>query len=158
MTAGVPAHPPFARDLAVDRRQRGDTPPEWGRDAPPGWGRGRSGTPSPGGSAAAVRLLAALSPDRRPLSLPQHLDHYGQLPPRATGPADLILVDLVERAGLLGRGGAGFPPRRQLRAVAERGGRPGVGAHGVGGGAARRQGSGRPRAPAHLVLGGGGGG
>ncbi len=133
MTAAVPAHPPFARDLAVDRRQRGDTPPEWGRDTPPGWGRGRSGTPSPGGSAAAVRLLAALSPDRRPLSLPQHLDHYGQLPPRATGPADLILVDLVERAGLLGRGGAGFPTGRKLRAVAERGGRPVVVANGMEG-------------------------
>jgi len=56
------------------------------------------------------RLFAAPGP-----SLEEHLRTYGDLP------ADVDLPDLVERAGLLGRGGAGFPSARKLRTVAARG-------------------------------------
>ncbi len=56
------------------------------------------------------RLLAAPDP-----SLGTHLATHGPLP------APLNLVRLVERAGLTGRGGAGFPTARKLRSVAERG-------------------------------------
>lgn len=51
-----------------------------------------------------------------PLRLADHLGCYGPVPRRA-GPA---LIAEVGRAGLAGRGGAGFPAGRKLRAVAER--------------------------------------
>lgn len=56
------------------------------------------------------RLLAAPDP-----VLSTHLATHGPLP------APLDLARLVERAGLTGRGGAGFPTARKLRSVAERG-------------------------------------
>ena len=49
-------------------------------------------------------------------SLDGHLARYGQLPRRAPGE----LIAEVDRAGLTGRGGAGFPTARKLAAVAAR--------------------------------------
>jgi NADH:ubiquinone oxidoreductase subunit F (NADH-binding) len=65
------------------------------------------------------RLLAAVSPDGRQASLEDHLAAYGVAP--HAGPE---LIDLVERSGLRGRGGGGFPTGRKLAAVASHGGRP----------------------------------
>ena len=56
------------------------------------------------------RLFAAPGP-----SLAEHLRTFGGLPEHVDLPA------LVERAGLLGRGGAAFPSARKLRTVAARG-------------------------------------
>lgn len=53
------------------------------------------------------RILAAAGP-----SLAEHRTAHGLLP------APLNLVDEVERAGLTGRGGGGFPTARKLRSVA----------------------------------------
>ncbi|MGA8992699.1 MAG: NADH-ubiquinone oxidoreductase-F iron-sulfur binding region domain-containing protein [Nocardioidaceae bacterium] len=61
----------------------------------------------------ARRLLAADGPTRE-----EHLARFGALPD-ATETGDL--VDLLERSGLRGRGGAGFPSARKLRSVAESG-------------------------------------
>jgi NADH:ubiquinone oxidoreductase subunit F (NADH-binding) len=62
------------------------------------------------------------------LRLPGHIERYGPLP-GDLGPAggrgrpggSQQLIESVERAGLTGRGGAGFPTARKLRAVAGRG-------------------------------------
>jgi NADH:ubiquinone oxidoreductase subunit F (NADH-binding) len=51
----------------------------------------------------------------QPMHLAAHVAHYGPVPPHAAG---LALIAEVERAGLTGRGGAGFPTGRKLRAVA----------------------------------------
>jgi NADH:ubiquinone oxidoreductase subunit F (NADH-binding) len=56
------------------------------------------------------RLFAAPGP-----SLAEHLETYGDLP------GNVDLPELVEQAGLLGRGGAAFPSARKLRTVASRG-------------------------------------
>ncbi len=62
------------------------------------------------------RLLAGLG-DSQP-GLLQHELRYGPLPRcgQRSGPGRLI--DTLERAGLTGRGGAGFPTARKMRAVA----------------------------------------
>ncbi|HEX3778748.1 MAG TPA: NADH-ubiquinone oxidoreductase-F iron-sulfur binding region domain-containing protein [Pseudonocardiaceae bacterium] len=71
-------------------------------------------------SAAAVGLLAGWRETGRPADLAEHLDRYGELPigafPGRAGRERLI--ELVESAGLRGRGGAGFPTSVKLRAVA----------------------------------------
>ena len=69
--------------------------------------------------AGLPRLLAGVSPDGRQASLEHHLAAYGAAP--HAGPE---LIDLVERSGLRGRGGGGFPTGRKLAAVASQGGRP----------------------------------
>jgi len=56
-----------------------------------------------------------LFPSSAGLTLDDHLAHYGPLP--RGGPA---VIDAVDRAGLRGRGGAGFPTAVKLRAVASR--------------------------------------
>jgi NADH:ubiquinone oxidoreductase subunit F (NADH-binding) len=70
---------------------------------------GHHATAPTGPPVAARRLLALLDTG----SLAGHRQRYGQLPD-LPGPR---LVDLVEQAGLRGRGGAGFPTARKLRAV-----------------------------------------
>lgn len=56
------------------------------------------------------RLFAAPDP-----SLEEHVAIFGPLP------LSVDLIDVIERAGLTGRGGAAFPSARKLRGVAERG-------------------------------------
>jgi NADH:ubiquinone oxidoreductase subunit F (NADH-binding) len=63
--------------------------------------------PGPGDLRLIVR--------NQPMSLAAHLAHYGPVPTHA---GSARLIDEVERAGLTGRGGAGFPAGRKLRAVA----------------------------------------
>jgi NADH:ubiquinone oxidoreductase subunit F (NADH-binding) len=82
--------------------------------------------PVPGGSPVAVRRLIAMFDAG---SLAAHRQRYGPLP-QLPG---RVLVDLVDQAGLRGRGGAGFPTARKLRAVADAGRRPVVVANGCEG-------------------------
>jgi NADH:ubiquinone oxidoreductase subunit F (NADH-binding) len=74
----------------------------------------------------AVSGLPRLIPPGGPLSLDGHVARYGPAPFRedgggssGLGPGDLITE--VERAGLTGRGGAGFPTGRKMRSVAAAG-------------------------------------
>ena len=80
--------------------------------------------PDPDGPAAA-RLLAGWYATGRPANLTDHLRRHG--PPAVAaapgGRTPMPLVEAVEAAGLTGRGGAGFPTARKLRAVAGRRGR-----------------------------------
>ena len=85
---------------------------------------GRALPPPPNG-------LPRLIPPRAPLPLGQHIDRYGPVPFRDTaGRGDRYrsadLVSEAERAGLTGRGGAGFPTGRKMRTVAEHGRRTGA--------------------------------
>jgi NADH:ubiquinone oxidoreductase subunit F (NADH-binding) len=66
------------------------------------------------------RLLAGLGSDG-PAGLIEHEACYGPLP---LGWRPKRLIDTVERSGLVGRGGGGFPTGRKLRSVAGR--RPAV--------------------------------
>jgi NADH:ubiquinone oxidoreductase subunit F (NADH-binding) len=66
-------------------------------------------------AAGLPRLLAGLTPDA-PMTLEQHLAAHGPLP-LLVDPEQLISE--VARAGLHGRGGAGFPMARKLQAVAD---------------------------------------
>jgi NADH:ubiquinone oxidoreductase subunit F (NADH-binding) len=61
------------------------------------------------------RLLSALA-DGEMVDLGRHLDAYGAPPSERQLDAG-ALVDLVERAGLRGRGGAAFPTATKMRAV-----------------------------------------
>jgi NADH:ubiquinone oxidoreductase subunit F (NADH-binding) len=80
------------------------------------------------------RLLAGMSYDR-PVSLREHERYHGPLPLRGPGgrqrPA--ALIEVVERSGLTGRGGAGFPTGRKMRSVASRRGPAVVVANGAEG-------------------------
>ncbi|MDX6411588.1 MAG: hypothetical protein QOE91_1104 [Gaiellaceae bacterium] len=78
-------------------------------------------------ATAVPRLLAGIHENGAALSLGEHLDLHGPLP-RAND-----LIELVEASGLQGRGGAGFPAGRKLRAVAEARGRAVVVANGTEG-------------------------
>jgi len=73
-----------------------------------------------------ARLLTGLT-DERPEGLHAHERRFGPLPlPPVAWTADAAaarraasrLIDVVDRAGLTGRGGAGFPTGRKLRSVA----------------------------------------
>jgi NADH:ubiquinone oxidoreductase subunit F (NADH-binding) len=81
------------------------------------------------GPPGLPRLLAGVTSAEAPTTLNQHLSVYGQLPPAGA----IDLPGLVEASGLQGRGGAGFPTARKLRAVAARRGRPVVVANGTEG-------------------------
>ena len=125
-----------------------------------------SAEPSPLPPAGLPRLVQPGGP----LPLADHLDSYGPVPFRdpvgrmggagRPGPANELISE-VERAGLTGRGGAGFPAARKMRAVAETGRRAGplhsqVGTVLVANGAESEPASGKDRmllarAP-HLVL------
>lgn len=74
-------------------------------------------TPIP--HADVVRLLAAWIDDGRADSLREHEQRYGRLPDVSGGGVGRhLLIDSVRRAGLRGRGGAGFPTADKLAAVA----------------------------------------
>jgi NADH:ubiquinone oxidoreductase subunit F (NADH-binding) len=81
-----------------------------------------SEAPPPDATATAPslpRLLAGIPPHGA-MSLDAHLTVHGPLPllPRRRRGAESPLIGRVERAGLRGRGGAGFPLARKMRAVA----------------------------------------
>ncbi|MDO8188411.1 NADH-ubiquinone oxidoreductase-F iron-sulfur binding region domain-containing protein [Conexibacter sp. JD483] len=67
-------------------------------------------------TASTPRLMAG--PGRGTVALGDHLALHG-LPALESGLGAGALADLAERAGLRGRGGAGFPTDRKLRALAE---------------------------------------
>ncbi len=122
-------------------------------------------------SGAAARALPPpglprLIPPGGPLPLADHVARYGPVPFRdARGGAGRVraaeLIAEVERAGLTGRGGAGFPAGRKMRTVAEAGRKAGplrgsAGTVVVANGAESEPASGKDRmllarAP-HLVL------
>jgi NADH:ubiquinone oxidoreductase subunit F (NADH-binding) len=74
------------------------------------------------------RLLTGM-PAKGALSLAEHLAIHGELPfgKRRERRGAGALIDLVERSGLLGHGGAAFPAAIKMRAVAEGGGRSSLG-------------------------------
>jgi len=94
--------------------------------------------------ARLPRLLAGIGAART-AGLRDHERHYGPLPvpgpargrPRGRRPERLI--DVVEAAGLTGRGGSGFPVGRKMRSVAAGGGRKAVVANGAEGEPASRK-------------------
>ena len=104
----------------------------------------------PGGSPGArlPRLLSGIGAERV-AGLPGHERHYGPLPEvawspgcagnRSRGLRPERLIDIVEAAGLTGRGGAGFPAGRKMRSVAAGGGRKAVVANGAEGEPASRK-------------------
>jgi NADH:ubiquinone oxidoreductase subunit F (NADH-binding) len=122
----------------------------------------------PGAGAAGPALppppagLPRLIPPGGPLPLADHVARYGPVPLRGTRAGSRMpeLITEVERAGLTGRGGAGFPAGRKMRTVAEAGRkagpRRGGGSVVVANGAESEPASGKDRlllarAP-HLVL------
>jgi len=68
------------------------------------------------------RLLLGSPDSSRPMPLAEHLDRHGGFLLRGFGGdrGPTMLIDAVERAGLTGHGGAGFPTARKMRAVAGR--------------------------------------
>ncbi len=78
----------------------------------------------PDAAPALPRLLAGI-PARRGMTLEAHLAVHGPLPleTRRGRRAESDLIGRIERAGLYGRGGAGFPTATKLRAVASARGR-----------------------------------
>ncbi len=77
---------------------------------------GRQQTVRRAGPSGLPRLLSGLGTDGTAVTLSEHTDRYGPLP-AISSPE---LIELVERSGLRGRGGAGFPTAVKLRAVAGR--------------------------------------
>ena len=68
------------------------------------------------------RLMAGGPGPARPMPLAEHLERHGGFLLQGFGGegAPTMLIDAVERAGLTGHGGAGFPTARKMRAVAGR--------------------------------------
>lgn len=66
--------------------------------------------PTPTGAAGVPRLLAAVRPDGRPVSLAEHRAAYGPLNSAGAG-------RVITESGLRGRGGAGFPVEAKVSAV-----------------------------------------
>jgi NADH:ubiquinone oxidoreductase subunit F (NADH-binding) len=90
-----------------------------------------------------------LPPSGAPVALAAHLERHGRLP--ALRGESAALLAAVERSGLRGRGGAGFPTHRKLRAVAA-GRAPVVVANGVEGEPASHKDALLMRANPQLVL------
>ena len=76
------------------------------------------------------RLTSGWQAPGQASGLEAHLDTYGPLPQPGTGRHE-SLIDAVTRAGLTGRGGAGFPTGIKMRSVASRRGPAVVVANGM---------------------------
>ena len=68
------------------------------------------------GHAGLPRLLAGMNAHGATMTLTEHQQVHGPIPIRTAGE----LIEVIERSGLRGRGGADFPTARKLRAVAAR--------------------------------------
>ena len=99
------------------------------------------------------RLLLGGPDPARPMPLAEHLDLHGGFLLRGYGGdrGPTMLIDAVERAGLTGHGGAGFPTARKMRAVAGRR-RPVVVVNAAEGEPASRKDALLTRTRPHLVL------
>ena len=78
-------------------------------------------TPTTGQVPASLPRLLAGIPAHGAMSLDEHLAIHGQAPAsphRRRRRSESPLIEQIERAGLRGRGGAGFPTATKLRAVA----------------------------------------
>jgi NADH:ubiquinone oxidoreductase subunit F (NADH-binding) len=71
--------------------------------------------PSTSGAPIVAGTLPRLLPDPPTVTIEAHLDRFGPMPVQAAG-----LVEEVRRAGLRGRGGAGFPTGVKMASVASR--------------------------------------
>ncbi|MFR9794512.1 NADH-ubiquinone oxidoreductase-F iron-sulfur binding region domain-containing protein [Streptomyces sp. MS06] len=96
-----------------------------------------------------IRLLHGWYRTGGPAGLAEHLDRYGPAP---LATARGSLVDAVERAGLTGRGGGGFPTGRKLAAVAGKRGPAVVIANGMESEPASRKDATLLHLAPHLVL------
>jgi NADH:ubiquinone oxidoreductase subunit F (NADH-binding) len=96
--------------------------------------------------AGLPRLLAPT-----PANLAEHVTRYGPLPELRKRAERTEFFAMVERSGLRGRGGAGFPTGRKLRAVAD-GRRPVVVANGAEGEPASRKDRALLQHAPHLVI------
>ncbi len=126
----------------------GSTEPMTVSEAPP--------RPHPDAAPALPRLLAGISA-RGAMDLESHLAVHGPLPPahRRRRRAESPLIARIERAGLGGRGGAGFPTATKMRAVAGARGRAIVVVNAAEGEPASLKDRTLCRSLPHLVLDGG---
>lgn len=97
--------------------------------------------------AGLPRLLAPAPADHA-----EHLARYGPLPALRSRGERSECIAMVERSGLRGRGGAGFPTGRKLRTVASNGRHPVVVANGAEGEPASRKDHVLLRNSPHLVI------
>jgi NADH:ubiquinone oxidoreductase subunit F (NADH-binding) len=110
---------------------------------------------------ALPRLLLGVQDHEGPLGLAAHLAVHGPPPSpherrrRRRHESANGLIEEIERAGLLGRGGAAFPTARKMRAVAERGRRAVVVANAAEGEPASLKDRTLLETVPHLVLDGG---
>ncbi len=106
--------------------------------------RDRPGSPPTG--------LPRLLPSAPVTDLTEHLTRYGALPTVRSRSSRADFIDAVERSGLRGRGGAGFPTARKLRAVADHGRRTVVVVNGAEGEPASAKDKALLAHAPHLVL------
>jgi NADH:ubiquinone oxidoreductase subunit F (NADH-binding) len=110
---------------------------------------------------ALPRVLLGVQAHDSPLGLAAHLEAHGPPPSaherrrRRRREGANALIEEVERAGLLGHGGAAFPTARKMLAVAERGRRAVVVANGAEGEPASLKDRTLLETAPHLVLDGG---
>jgi len=100
-------------------------------------------------TAAPAGLPRLLAPS--PASYEEHVARYGALPALHRRAERNEFLAMVERSGLRGRGGAGFPTGRKLRAVAD-GRHPVVVANGAEGEPASRKDRALLQQAPHLVI------
>src|SRR5207302_1546931 len=102
------------------------------------------------------RLLAGI-PAHGAMSLQEHVHLHGMAPREATrnGRGKSRLIERVEHAGLLGRGGGAFPTATKLRSVAGSGRRSVVVVNAAEGEPASRKDRTLMQSLPHLVLDGG---